>query len=76
MWRCLETGQRRDLASLNIRCIPSHIHYIYTVNTPILYLSWNNISKKNRIKFFNKKKDSGNPMRSNEYMCDTVIIQQ
>ena len=38
MWRGLETGERRALASISIRFVPSHIHSIFTVNTPILYL--------------------------------------
>jgi hypothetical protein len=45
MWRGLETGERRALVSLSIRFMPSHIHYIFTVNTPILYLSCNKICK-------------------------------
>ena len=43
MWRGLETGERRALESFSIRFVPSHIHYIFTVNTPILYLSYNTI---------------------------------
>jgi len=41
MWRGLETGERRALVSLSIRFVPSYINYIFTVNTPILYLSCN-----------------------------------
>ena len=42
MWRGLETGKAR----LSIRFAPSHIHSIFTVNTPILYLSCNRICQK------------------------------
>jgi hypothetical protein len=45
MWRGLETGERRDLSSLSIRIVPSHMNDIFTVNTPILYLSCNKICK-------------------------------
>ena len=38
----------------------SHMHSIYTVNAPILYLFWNNIYKQGLIKLYNKK-DSGSP---------------
>ena len=37
--RGLETGERRTLASLSVRFVPSYIYSIFTVNTPILYLS-------------------------------------
>jgi hypothetical protein len=39
MWQDLEPGlgERRPLASLSIRFVPSHINSILTVNTPILY---------------------------------------
>ena len=49
MWRGLETGERGALASISIRLVPSHINSIFTVNTSILYLSCNKISKKNVI---------------------------
>ena len=45
-WRGLETGKRRTLASLSIRFVPSHLNSIFTVNTPILYISCNKICKK------------------------------
>ena len=32
MWQGLEMGERRALASLSIRFVPSHIHSIFTVN--------------------------------------------
>jgi hypothetical protein len=38
-------GKDELLASLSIRFVPSHINYIFTVNTPILYLSCNEICK-------------------------------
>jgi len=61
MWRGLETGERRALASISIRFVPSHINSIFTVNTPILYLSCNKICQK---KLFNLKKIyNGNPHR-------------
>jgi hypothetical protein len=41
MWRGLETGERRALTNLSIRFVPSHINSIFTVNTPISYLSCN-----------------------------------
>ena len=50
MWRGLEMGEIRALASISIRFVPSHINSIFTVNTPILYLSCNKICKK---KLFN-----------------------
>ena len=37
IWRGLEMGERRALASLSIHFVPSHINSIFTVNTPILY---------------------------------------
>ena len=43
MWRGLETRERQFLGSLFIRFVPSHIYYIFTVNTAILYLSCNKI---------------------------------
>ena len=43
MWRGLETWERRALASLSIRFMPSHINSIFTINTPILYLSCNKV---------------------------------
>ena len=43
MWRGLEMGERRALASLSIRFVPSHINSIFTVNAPILYFSCNQI---------------------------------
>ena len=46
LWRGLETGEIRALASISIRFVPSHIHSIFTVNTPILYLSCNKICKR------------------------------
>jgi hypothetical protein len=46
MWRGLERGERRALVSISIRFVPSHINAIFTVNTPILYLSCNKICKK------------------------------
>jgi len=46
MWRGLEMGERQALVSLSICFVPSHIHSIFTVNTPILYSSCNKISKK------------------------------
>ena len=39
----LETWERRALASLSIRFMPSHINSIFTINTPILYLSCNKV---------------------------------
>ena len=45
-WQGLETGKRRALASFSICFVPSNINYIFTVNTPLLYLSYNKICKK------------------------------
>ena len=45
MWRGFETGKRRSLASLFIRFVPNHLSSIFTVNTPILYLSCNKIAR-------------------------------
>ena len=39
-------GKERALVSFSTRFSPSHIHSIFTVNTPILYLSCNEICKK------------------------------
>ena len=50
----LRNGER--LACLSIRFVPSHIHFIFTVNTPILYLCCNKICKKNVIQFNIKKR--------------------
>ena len=50
MWRGLETGEKRAVASLFIRFVPSHTNTIFTVNTPTLYISCNKIRKK---MFFN-----------------------
>jgi hypothetical protein len=60
-------GKDKLLASLSIRFVPSHINSIFTINTLILYLSCNKISKKNVIQFNNKKKDNGNSI-------DTSIV--
>ena len=38
MWRGLETGEIQAVVSLYIRFVPSHINYIFTINTPILYI--------------------------------------
>ena len=57
MWRGLETGERRAL-------VPSHINSIFTVNTPILYLSWNKICIKKTMLFnlIIKKKITETPL--------------
>jgi hypothetical protein len=39
MWRGLETVERQALGSLFIRFVQRHTNSIFTVNTPILYLS-------------------------------------
>ena len=52
----LRKGERQALASLSICFVPSHINSIFTVNTPILYLSCNKKFKKDVIYFNNKKK--------------------
>ena len=57
----LRNGERRALASLSIRFVPSHIHSIFTVNTPISYLSCNKICKKMLFNLIIKK-DNGNPI--------------
>ena len=60
MWQGLETEERRALANLSIHFVQSHINSIFTVNTPILYLSCNN----NRM-LFNViiiQKDNRNPI--------------
>ena len=56
MWRGLEMRERRALASLSIRFMPSHIISIFTVNTPIMYLSCNTICKKKNVISFNEEK--------------------
>jgi hypothetical protein len=56
MWRGLETGERRALVSISIRFVPSHINAIFTVNTPILYLSCNKICKKMLFNLIIKKR--------------------
>ena len=67
MWRGLETGKDDLLASLPIRFVPSHINSIFTVNTPILYLSCNKICNKTMLFNLITKKDNGNPI-------DTSIV--
>jgi hypothetical protein len=65
MWRGLETGERRALANLSIRFVPSHINSIFTVNTPISYLSCNKTictQKKVIYLFINEKNNNGNPI--------------
>jgi hypothetical protein len=47
-------GKDKLLASLSICFVPSHINSIFTINTLIMYLSCNKISKKNVIQFNNK----------------------
>ena len=54
MWRGLETGEKRVLASISTRFVSSHIHSIFTVKTPILYLSRNKTCPKKML--FNLKK--------------------
>ena len=54
MWRGLETGKERALASLS--------NSIFTVNTPILYLSCIKICKKLLSNLITNKKDNGNPI--------------
>ena len=44
MWGGLEMGERRAF-------VPSHINSIFTVNTPILYLSCNKIFQKKKMLF-------------------------
>ena len=57
-------GERRSLASLSISFVPSHINFIFTINTPILYLSSNKIILFNLI---TTKEDHGNPMIPHQY---------
>ena len=79
MWRGLETRESRDLASHSIHFVPSYINSIFTVHIWILYLSCNEICKKNNVtQFNNNKKNYGNPigMHSNAYMCNMVITLQ
>ena len=52
MCQGLETRKRQVLASRSIRFMPSHINSIFTVNTPILYLSCNTMYLQKK-KFFN-----------------------
>jgi len=63
MWRGLEMGESRALASHSIRFVLNHINSIFTVNAPILYLFCNEICKK-KIMLLNLiiKKNYGNPM--------------
>jgi hypothetical protein len=44
--KMFKTDGRRVLANHSIRFVPCHINYIFTVNTPILYLFCNKISTK------------------------------
>ena len=63
MWRGLETRESRDLASHSIHFVPSYINSIFTVHISILYLSCNEICKKNNVtQFNNNKQNYGNPM--------------
>ena len=61
MWRGLETGERRALASVSICFVPTHINSMLTVNTPILYLSCNKMGTKQMLFNLIIKKDNGNP---------------
>jgi uncharacterized membrane-anchored protein YitT (DUF2179 family) len=61
MWRGLETGERRALASFSICFVPTHINSMFTVNTPILYLSCNKMGTKKMLFNLILKKDNGNP---------------
>ena len=56
MWQGLERGKIRVLASLSNRFVPSHIHSIFTVSTPILYLSCNTICKEKNKKQIEQNK--------------------
>ena len=47
--RGLETGKDELLASLSNRFVTSHINPIFTINTPILYLSCNKICNKKKV---------------------------
>jgi len=60
-------GKDELLASLSIRFVPSYIHSIFTVNTPILYLSCNKNCRKKKLFNLIIKKDNGNPI-------DTSIV--
>ena len=55
MWRGLETWERRALASLSIRFMPSHINSLFSANTLIVYLSCNKICKKMLFNLIIKK---------------------
>ena len=61
MWRGLETGERRALASFSTCFVPTHINSMFTVNTPILYLSCNKMGTKKMLFNLIIKKDNGNP---------------
>ena len=67
MWRGLEKGYRRALASLSIRFVTSRINYIFTVNTHILYLSCKKIYGKKSFNLMIKTKGNGDPI-------DTSIV--
>jgi hypothetical protein len=60
-WRGLETGERRALASLSIRSVPSHIHSIFT---SILQYYIYPASKFAKMLFnlIIKKKNNGDPI--------------
>jgi uncharacterized membrane-anchored protein YitT (DUF2179 family) len=49
MWRGLETGERRALANFSTCFVPTHINSMFTVNTPILYLSCNKMGTKKML---------------------------
>ena len=51
----------RALVSISIRFVPSHINAIFTVNTPILYLSCNKICKKMLFNLIIKKRFKRKP---------------
>jgi hypothetical protein len=65
LWNLILRGKDELLGSLSIRFVPSHIHSIFTVNTPILYLSFNKICQTTVIQFNNNKKD----MRTSLVIC-------